>query len=364
MQGSLPCPRRDLFFPLPGTYAVVELDIENTLKALDDPVAYTAGVRIKTTKCIVYFTSILQLPFPTSRTLKYTTYLIDPGLRPAVPEECITSEMCIPIFPNSRYPFEDRAPLRTKPTFSFNNCYHWLGTDMELDLRILNHGRDYEDPATTELPSAEHVRIEFILVKDVGRSVMAYRAIHALPASSSPIPASPTPDDLEEDSEGAERTAHSVHPSSTDSGADGRCKEYEWDSMYDSEEVRSLCSSKYQQSDRSDGSVEALAGMGIFGLGWDDREDLFPLVKIWLDLGAHFKGEDIPNPLDCVQQYNELVDRETLPGLTMLLESLEVQVNTHLRRILPDHKGLTNERDRLLLGKVVDACCGLLRMSR
>ncbi len=42
------------FFPLPGTYLVVEIDVEKTLQCLDDPSANAAAAGIRTTKCIVY----------------------------------------------------------------------------------------------------------------------------------------------------------------------------------------------------------------------------------------------------------------------------------------------------------------------
>lgn len=43
-----------LFVPLPGSYAVVEIDVEKTLEPLNDPLASAAGALIKTTKCGVY----------------------------------------------------------------------------------------------------------------------------------------------------------------------------------------------------------------------------------------------------------------------------------------------------------------------
>ncbi|KAI0629543.1 hypothetical protein C8Q77DRAFT_1140810 [Trametes polyzona] len=41
-----------VFFSLPMTYAVAEIDIEKTLQPLDDPIAISEGKRIKTTKYI------------------------------------------------------------------------------------------------------------------------------------------------------------------------------------------------------------------------------------------------------------------------------------------------------------------------
>lgn len=50
-----------LFFPLPCTYAVVEIDVKKTLESLADPIADAAGASIKTTKCIVYLNMVRVL---------------------------------------------------------------------------------------------------------------------------------------------------------------------------------------------------------------------------------------------------------------------------------------------------------------
>ncbi len=51
-----------LFFPLPGSYAVIEIDVEKTLQPLNDPLACAAGALIKTTKCIVYLDMVRTFP--------------------------------------------------------------------------------------------------------------------------------------------------------------------------------------------------------------------------------------------------------------------------------------------------------------
>lgn len=54
-----------LFFPLPSSYAVVEIDVEKTLQPLNDPLASAAGALIKTTKCIIYLDMVSAfLPSP------------------------------------------------------------------------------------------------------------------------------------------------------------------------------------------------------------------------------------------------------------------------------------------------------------
>lgn len=46
------------FFPLPSTYAVVEIDVEKTLQSLHDPIADAAAATMRTTKCIVFLGSV------------------------------------------------------------------------------------------------------------------------------------------------------------------------------------------------------------------------------------------------------------------------------------------------------------------
>ncbi|KAL7277666.1 hypothetical protein ACG7TL_008596 [Trametes sanguinea] len=275
-------PTHKLFFPLPGTYAFAELDIDNTLRGLDDPIATAEATRVKPAKCIVYLSTVLQLPFPSSETFQYATYLIGPGLRPPIPDRQYTSEMCMPIYPATHHPQSDVLPLRSEPPFPFSNCYHWFGSDMEPDLRIINDGRNYRDPARIVLPTREHGRMERARSNDIIRILTARRAAAQESREREPPPA-PTPE---------------VHD---------RCDEAEeGDSLYswDDDASRSSRSSVSILEEAND-SVEALNRMDIFGfLG---RDDLIPIVKIWLDIGSQLKEEDVPNPMEFVEQYNELV---------------------------------------------------------
>ncbi|KAI0629544.1 hypothetical protein C8Q77DRAFT_1140814 [Trametes polyzona] len=61
--------------------------------------------------------------------------------------------------------------------------------------------------------------------------------------------------------------------------------------------------------ERWDGSSTAsFIGIDAFRLDQDDRQDvLLPVVKVWLDIGAHFKEEDIPSPVDFLRQRDELL---------------------------------------------------------
>ncbi|OSC97595.1 hypothetical protein PYCCODRAFT_1461866 [Trametes coccinea BRFM310] len=284
-------PTHELFFPLPGTYAFAELDIDNTLRGLDDPVATAEGARVKPAKCIVYLSTVLRLPFPSSETFKYATYLIGPGLRPPIPERLYNSEMCMPIYPATYHPQSDVLPLRSEPPFPFSNCYHWFGSDMEPDLRIINDGRNYRDPARIVLPAGEHVRMEGARSNDIIRILTARRAKAQESREGDP---SATP-------------CQRVSPPAPTPEMHDRCDEAkEGDSLYSCDDDASRSSrSSVSIPDEANDSVEALNRMDIFGfLG---RDDLIPIVKIWLDIGSQLKEEDVPNPMEFVEQYNELV---------------------------------------------------------
>ncbi|KAI0701019.1 hypothetical protein C8T65DRAFT_579873, partial [Cerioporus squamosus] len=114
-----------LFFPLPMTYAVIQLDVAGSLQGLDpDSQAVEAARALKPLKCLVYLHTVLELPFPRNPDFKYEVYIVGPGLRPANEARCIPEDMCAPIFPATEHP-SGRAPVRPKPSFPFSNCYHW-----------------------------------------------------------------------------------------------------------------------------------------------------------------------------------------------------------------------------------------------
>ncbi|KAI0774899.1 hypothetical protein BD413DRAFT_307839 [Trametes elegans] len=356
--------------PLPGTYAVVELDIENTLKSLDDPVALAEGARITTTKCIVYLHIVLQLPVPDCETFKYMVFLIGPGLRPEVPERCITSDMCMPIFPNTIYPADSlvryrddiqlirhpflavREPLRTEPEFPFSNCCHWFCDRTTLDLRILNEGTDYRSMKHVELPADQHCRMVVFQERDNCRARLARQGMNPIPIADPepglepPAEVSECPNQPEESTReptrfsvdcaedetalftssapGALNDADDDVGGVSENGSrsadydDDECKpesEYygsgsEYGDDYGSDYDRRSYAS--YDSNRSEGSygpaeeAQRLASMDIFGFSLQEQELLMPVCKLWLDIGAHFTEETVPNPMEFVEQYDEL----------------------------------------------------------
>lgn len=264
-------------------------------------------------------------------------YLIGPGLRPENPELCITYDMCIPIYPNTQHPVEDRESLRSDPPFPFGNCYHWFGPDMWLDLRIVNDGRDYSAETRTMLPPDQHVKMVGIQGRDIWRSICTQKerdglsgtdAVPLVPleatpqASQPPRIRSPSPAHSEPTlTSPVEPIQQDAGPSTSPAGSDGgseceqhqrcdRCGTYgECHSVFVSEdgEEDASRSSIYPSSEGSFRSMQSLNDIDIFGLDGDDRDDLLPIVKISLDLGAHFEGEEVPDPMAFMRQRDELV---------------------------------------------------------
>ncbi|KAI0350631.1 hypothetical protein OH77DRAFT_1593446 [Trametes cingulata] len=353
-----------LFFPLPGTYAVVELDIENTLKPFDDPVAKAEAASLKTAKCLVFLCTVLQLPFPDNATFKYRAYLIGPRIRPEVPDLCVTSEMCMPIYPNTHYPFGDCEPLHTKPQFPFSNCYHWFGAYTQFELRILNDGRDYRAGPCTELPADQHCKMEWARERHTFTSMKIWEAKQSqaaeataaariceaeeaaegpeseassdMPSSDASPDASPTALPVEEadgddarssSSEASFAAAAAAAADDDDNDDDDNDNDDDDDDNDDDDdddapcpgcdECQSECSAGYESDEdseyyeegprTSDGFVDDLHAMDIFGIIPNERDLLIPIVKIWLDIGAQFSEDDVPDPLEFVEERNKLI---------------------------------------------------------
>ncbi|KAI0653328.1 hypothetical protein C8Q70DRAFT_1059400 [Cubamyces menziesii] len=308
-----------LFFPLPGTYAVIELDVRNSLRALDDSVADAAGALLTTTKCLVYLQAVLQLPFPDSPTFKYSVYVVGPGLRPPNPELCLTPDMSIPIHPSTDHPSGTRNAVVTEPPFPFTSCYHWYGRDMQFDIRILNDGRDYKADPRVALPPIQQVRLESMRGEDMWKSICASRERGE---QSPPGGANRNPEDLQETpipaSDALAQNSRDVAPSKPvhigkvdDSNLENRresgFEESSEGSCWDSSSSCSFDTRADETNDpESSASLDEL-GPRIFGFRSSGDDDLLPIVKIWLDLEAHIDGGNVPDPVDFIQQRDELI---------------------------------------------------------
>ncbi|RPD57855.1 hypothetical protein L226DRAFT_449724, partial [Lentinus tigrinus ALCF2SS1-7] len=163
------------YCPLPGAYAVAQIDVVKTLKGLNDPKALEAAEGLGTAKCLIYLCTCLQLPFPENPWCKYIVYLVGPGPRPDDTGRYSTPEMCVPIFPCIDHP-TNRPPVRPSGPFPFSNCYHWTGLGMERRVRVVTRDyTEYDQGKVAKLPGLEHFDMEEFCSADFARSAQAMR---------------------------------------------------------------------------------------------------------------------------------------------------------------------------------------------
>lgn len=261
--------------------------------------------------------------------------LVGPGLRPAYPELCITPDMCIPILPNTRHSTADREALRSDPPFPFGNCYHWSGPDMRLDIRIVNDGRDYGIGPRTALPGDQHVKMVRIQDRDMWLSSCARKErdgmghVTGVPAqveerdSHPPLvesmrsctiqqvqgsPPSGTADDMGYVGVNEYAELEACHyPCESCGGASHADDDSENSDEHSSRSSMDTASDGSSDCECSD-CTESLDDMGIFGLNGDPQDYLLPMVKVSLDIGAHFKDDsDVPDPMEFMRQRDALV---------------------------------------------------------
>ncbi|RDX48642.1 hypothetical protein OH76DRAFT_1404564 [Lentinus brumalis] len=285
-----------LFFPLPMTYAVVQLDVEGTLQGLDpDAEALDAARALRPLKCLVYLRTVLELPFPRNPDFKYDVYVVGPGLRPADEARCITKDMCVPIFPATDHP-TGRAPVHPKPEFPFSNCYHWFGPDTHLEVRIK---QDIYDAKDDEI---------HVLLSGVGQVHMddrnqedTYRMIDSLA-----------------------RLKAQDNPTAPDSPREPSIMDYPYDhglehdaDLWDCDQSTSDISNYgldgpsapecHAPSAESDDDTNLLtSNIDVFGMARDSQRAMIPVVDCWLHLPAHIKDGEIPDPFAFVHECRAL----------------------------------------------------------
>ncbi|KAI0740880.1 hypothetical protein C8Q76DRAFT_607980, partial [Earliella scabrosa] len=118
-------------FPHPCSYAAIQVDPVASVAHLNDENALAAARALYSRTYLVYIDH--SLPFPGRPWYGFTVRPVGTSLRTPEVKDCITEDMCTPIFPNQRHP-SNREPLHTRPAFPYSNCYHWFSP--ELDVRV------------------------------------------------------------------------------------------------------------------------------------------------------------------------------------------------------------------------------------
>ncbi|KAL1713846.1 hypothetical protein EV715DRAFT_170775, partial [Schizophyllum commune] len=119
--------------PVPGSYAVLSLDLAASLKNLHDPVVSQECQKITCGKYIAcltearpLLTAAMQISNMAAMGMRYCPYRVDfvvEGLPPDDPERLFPHTMSIPILPNSLHPLR-RRPIQATPPLPWDNCYH------------------------------------------------------------------------------------------------------------------------------------------------------------------------------------------------------------------------------------------------
>ncbi|KAI0350612.1 hypothetical protein OH77DRAFT_1412784 [Trametes cingulata] len=285
------------FFPLPGRYGVMQMDPVAMVEHLQDQEALRQAKEMHTGKYIAYLVGPIELPWPNRPWYGYYALLVGPTLRPEDEAKAITSDMCIPIAPNTAHP-TGRPPLVTEPSFPFSNCYHWVDSDTRI--RIRSGGEFYEAHAV-QLPTSARIDMQDILDADMDR---AYDVLDEREAEAAA------------EQQGATKAVHpgpsgDVHLDHADNDASS-------DRRLDcSSDKQSACDcSSCSASSRPPSppwhpphltSLEAIAQIDPFGLNEDEEVMYYPLVDFCFDLTDHLTQAEIANPVEYWKEEKQVV---------------------------------------------------------
>ncbi len=275
--------------PEEKSFAAIRMDPVATVRHLNDPAALRAAQAMSPRSYLIYLdcvcvlTTDIQLeltdvwrqhnPLPIwgSRPWHgFTIYPIGPSLRAANEDECVTLEMCTPLFPNDSHP-DGRFPIHTEPPFPFDNCFLWSVADM--DIRVCPRAEGFDRDKATCLPVgrlADHTRWIEYERKDQMRQRTAQQARQPHPhAEPSPAAAPCAQDDATSVS-----ARHSAYSCSLIASTD-------------SIDTTTELTRRFADPEKS--------------------PELHPLCHLWYDLAAHLEQDEIPSPVHLFEERDAIV---------------------------------------------------------
>ncbi len=314
----MPSQRKITILPTGQQFAVVRMDpLAMVLHLNLDSVAIEEATAMKPKKYLVYVDSvrpsfvfympalvlnILQpqdLPFPQSQWCRYWVEPVATTLRPAVPEKGITSDMVVPIHPNTQYA-KGRQPFVCSPRFPFPDCYFWIKSTMSLRVRTKRGVYVYDNDKAMTVSTRHHVAFMSAWDED-SRRMFALR--RAYPSSSRGL--TPVSERKERDSPPPQLVQRpgDPFPSSATPLSPPPLRFYRQEST----------SSDDEESSTSQTSVEAACApalppvpplmemaidMDVFGWAADPKVPFIPLVDLWFELEDHLSRDNIPSPTE------------------------------------------------------------------
>ncbi|KAI0327916.1 hypothetical protein GY45DRAFT_1372780 [Cubamyces sp. BRFM 1775] len=301
--------RKLVFSPTPGSYAVIRLAPVAMVRPFDDSEALLEAQAMQPKSYLVFLTWDLALPFPDQPWYKYEIEPIAPSSRSEDKARGISSDMCIPIFPNTSHP-TGRKPIKPEPEglFPYDNCYHWF--DAKASVRVRARPEEFDETNAVALSVRTEIQMMRCWEEDGPRmfdnrdklqleSEVVDHSPDGTKSPSQPLPeahASPENHPLSEDVVSLE--PHTASESQTASR----------ESITGPEDTDGSpnSGSDAPHPGTSTHSLEDIAAMEIFS-GPNDDSELVPLVDLWMsDLAEHLKQEDIPSPLEMYAEFDHI----------------------------------------------------------
>ncbi|KAJ8461989.1 hypothetical protein ONZ51_g11188 [Trametes cubensis] len=291
---------RIVYSPTPGSYAVIRLNPVEMVRSFNDSEALNQAQAMQPKSYLVYLHWELALPFPDQPWYKFDIRPIATSLRPEDKARCISSDMCIPIYPNTKHP-NGREPLRPQPEglFPYDNCYHWF--DMKARVRIRARPEEFDETNAVALDFLNQEQMLEYWDEDglrMGKNQRKREAEAAL--QHSPDALTDVVDVLPKPTASIDRVDDP--PRIRDAGLQSPLDLEDADGL-------SMCSDCTTASEeRSMCSLDDLAAMNIFS-GPNDDVDVMPLVDLWIsELAEHLKPEDIPSPLEMYAEFDHIAN--------------------------------------------------------
>ncbi|EED80645.1 predicted protein [Postia placenta Mad-698-R] len=128
-----------------GVYLVLWLDSFRMVQHFDDPLLHEAARQLSPGKYIAYVATNTDLPMPYRPWHRCLVRLAGLGMPKDQPEQFITSDMCVPIFPATEHPAGRRPSRPTKP-FPFASFYlhTWVYATVRFPLQNVDYGDAWE----------------------------------------------------------------------------------------------------------------------------------------------------------------------------------------------------------------------------
>ncbi|KAI0629489.1 hypothetical protein C8Q77DRAFT_291306 [Trametes polyzona] len=296
------------FCPVPQYFAVMQMDPVGMVKQYhDDPIALAQARAIRPKKYLVYLLLPMELSTPTKPWFRYEVWPIATTLRPEDKEKGITSDMVVPIYPNTSHP-KGRPPVPTDTPFPFPNCYFWI--DSGVVVRIRRNAIRYEFSDTPAISALEDIRLPGRFIEDRLR-MAAFRRNREEALDQAAF----THDTLTHQSR-----------SSSSSGTDDRCSpdgdvvsllDNDTDSLPEGSGANDQCGDNEATSTRpsnvneddpaANSEIATLLKLDYFSSNDDDAIGLIPLVDLWFDIADQLTPDTIPSPVDFFKERAEIM---------------------------------------------------------